>query len=238
MKQIARICVAIVLAGVSLSAFAGGINVREARKSVDFNTPYPFYIGASVGYGSTDWSMLTALPGQAASSVSPVSADDTGVTGGFMVGYQFSKMFAFEFSYSHFPRTTLKFDPWSIYWNNDVRQDDDPITRYLHTDTDAFGFVGKFIVPVRDTDSFFAFASAGLGIVHRSFEEYEDIFPPTNHVGATFGVGMIFVINRHLTAETAFQYYTGYGKAADGPVIKYVPFLYQGYIDLAYHFSF
>lgn len=208
-----------------LLLIATTIGMAKKRESVGFDTPFPFYIGASIGYGSTDWNMLVANPDSSASYVSPTSATDEGLTYGGMIGYQFSPMFAMEFGYTHFANTKLGFDPYAVYWNLP-----EPTTVVSHTN--AFDLVGKFIVPVKGTDHFDAFASAGMGVVRRS-----DILTTTNRIGASFGVGMIFMINRHFSTEAGFQYWTGFGRADDGPAYKYVPFLYKGYVSGSYHWA-
>ncbi len=222
LKKCARGLLGAALLIICLSGFAGG----EDKDTTTFATPYHFYVGFTGGYGSTDWGMLVAQPGSLASYVSPIAADDTGGTVGATLGYQFSQMFALELGYTRFATANVKFDVGMPYWNYD------DVAHTLKTNTNAFDFVGKFIVPVKGTKSFHAFASAGLGVVNR-VDELVD----TSHVGAAFGVGMIFDLSKHITAEGGFQYLTGFGRANDGPVYKYVPFLYQGYFNVAYHFD-
>jgi opacity protein-like surface antigen len=215
-----------------LLGLAGLAGATVKHQQVSYHNPYPFYVGVSGGYGTTDWGMVTANEYDSAGFTNPVAlsmpinAKDKGLTYGFIVGYQPSPMFAIEANYTRFPTSKLTFTPYSYYWPDA----DEYIT--IPSSTYTYGLSGKFIVPVKGTDHFKAFASAGLSVVSR-----HDILASTQRVGAVFGVGTSYKITSHWSSEFGFQYYTGYGRSSILPAQDYIPFAYKAYLSVLYHFT-
>lgn len=208
----------------------GSLTTMACAAEPELRQPYPFYVGATGGYGTTDWSMLVtqeyvngALNPAALSS--PVLAKDKGITWGFLMGYQPSPVFALEVNYTRFPTSKITFAPFSAYW-----PDADDYTTIISS-TYTYGMSGKFLIPLKGTKQFNAFASAGLSIVSRS-----DPMVSTKRIGAVFGTGLVYHITPTWSTELGFQYYTGYGRSSILPANDYIPFAYKGYLAAQYHF--
>lgn len=189
------------------------------------NVPYPLYFGFSSGYGATTWSMIATANTITNPAIlsAPVGAKDTGYVWGFLLGYYIDSFFAVEFNYMHFPLTTITFFPASLYFPNSIN----PVT--ITSKTASYSLFGKFIIPTHLIKNLSAFANAGLAITCR-----KDILANKHHAEAIFGAGLIYIIGQ-VSAQVAFQYYTGYGKSEMLPAYDFIPFLYQVQFALAYH---
>ncbi len=189
----------------------------------------PFYVGLAGGFGSTDWSQLTAHCGNLDPSLcllalsAPLSAGDQGFVWGVFIGYEIQPHFAFEINYVRFPDTTIVFDEFSLY-----ATEDGVIT--MKSGTYAYSFLGKFMVHIGST-GLRGFATAGAAMVHRT-----DSLANDTHVNPTFGVGINYVFPFRMMMEIGFQYYAGYGQAVLKPAINYIPFLYDVHLKLGYQF--
>lgn len=187
--------------------------------------PHGFYIGPSIGYGSTDWSFLTAKETSAAASSSPIAAKDKGLVYGAMLGYQFNRFFALEASFMQFPKSSITFRNFSFYWPD--RENKTTIS----SNTQAYALYGKFIIPTW-VKKFNVFAGAGVKYTRRR----DELAKPGNRWGGIFVVGAMYHFTKHIAAELAIDYYTGYGKSEILPAYDYVPFLYQGHFAVLYYF--
>ncbi|MFK3617558.1 outer membrane beta-barrel protein [Coxiella burnetii] len=205
--------------------FASKANSIQTYDFPSICRTHPFYIGLSLGYGSTDWSQLVAkgtpmeIPLLAVST--PISAGDRGFLYGFVAGYELQPHFAIELNYTRFPNTTVVFDP-DFYTIK-------PIVS-MRSFTYAYNLVGKFMAQLGES-GFRGFANAGASFTHRN-----DLLVKGAHICPTFGVGINYVFIKRIMLEMGFQYYAGYGKAVINPGVNYVPFLYALTLKLAYRF--
>jgi opacity protein-like surface antigen len=187
----------------------------------------PFYVGAALGYASTDWSMLVTSPLSVAAASAPIGADDKGISYGFLAGYHVNKHFALEANYFHLNDSTIHFRAWNDYW---------PLrgtATYMSSETSVYALDAKFFVPVTFVKKLSGYASVGLGTVHR-----QDELADTYRMGGVFGAGLDYALSSRISTELAFQYYTGFGSAKSvNPAYDYVPFVYQAYADVTYHFA-
>lgn len=202
-----------------------------ADRQAYYHSHHPFYVGALLGYGSTDWSDLksncngiTQSQCEQLQDSAPTSAGDSGAVWGFTAGYEVQDHFAFEASYMDFPNTTIHFADFNFY----------PQLNYsgasVVSETYVYELIGKFMVPILGT-GIRGFADAGMAVTHRS-----DILNTFYHVNPTFGVGLDYVFNPHWMVDTEFQYIAGYAKATITPADDYSPFLYTVHVLLAYRF--
>ena len=114
---------------------------------------HPFYLGLSAGYGSTDWSMMSAkcdaeegYPCTLILESVPSAAHDSGFVGGVFVGYEVKPSFAIEANYAHFPKATIKFSGLNLY--DGLLP---PGVTQIESDTDAFYILGKFMTQLSTT---------------------------------------------------------------------------------------
>ena len=56
----------------------------------------------------------------------------------------------------------------------------------------------------------------------------------TRRDSVTFGVGFVYNISEHIMTELGVNYTAGYGESELNPAQDYVPFLYSGFLKLAY----
>lgn len=217
-----------------LSVLLSTISLAEGTPTYLRYGSHPFYIGGLLGYGSTDWSQMTANCGgnedcesDVEASV-PTAAGDSGAVIGLTMGYEVQPHFAFETSFMRFPTTKVTFTgainyPASYPFN-------DLGNASYNSYTYAYDFIGKFMVPIMNT-SIRAFADAGMAITHRT-----DPLNTFFHVNPTFGVGLDYVFAEHWMVDGEFQYIAGYAKTNTTPAVSYSPFLYSLHLVLAYRF--
>jgi len=194
---------------------------------------HPLYVGALAGYGSTDWSELTAkcngdmaCEADLLSSV-PRSAGDSGITAGVTIGYEIQPHFAFEASFIRFPDTKVVFDsPINTNCYPQLNNVNGTFTSHTY----VFDVIGKFMVSILGT-SIRGFADAGMAVTHR-----HDILNTFFHINPTFGVGLDYVFAEHWMVDGEFQYIAGYDKSTLTPADDYSPFLYSLHILIAYRF--
>lgn len=190
-------------------------------------TSAPFYIGTSLGYGSTDWDMLVTQKDSPASLSSPIGADDDGFVWGFLMGYYLCSNFALETDYMHFAKATITFENPNVYWPDQFTG-----TTTITSNTSAVNLMGKFIIPSYLLTQLNLFANAGLALIIRN-----DVLAKKTHPGGIFGVGAIYTFAHHIMSQIAFQFYTGYGRSEVKPAVDYIPFLWQIHFVLAYRFN-
>jgi hypothetical protein len=199
----------------------------------DNNEKRPYYFGPFLGYGTTTWRHL--IPKEDNFAGTPVTVQEGGFAGGFFFGYEFSKSFAVEGLYVHFPPAYLTLDqpysqPPDIDEKTGKNYGGDGI-RNLTTKTQAYAVYGKFMVPIPKTHVR-GFALAGVEVTLR-----DDILAKTKRVvGPIFGAGLNYEFNNRWTAELGFNYYAGDAQAKTRVVDNFMPFLYTAHMKFAYHF--
>lgn len=183
----------------------------------------PFYLGFTVGRGSTNWSGMVdkhAITDDSDLSV-PVRAEDTGFVWGGMAGYEFSPLFAVEFNYRHYSTSELHFDDMNQYFET---------AQNMPSRTQSINLVAKVMVPIFRT-GFRFYSELGPAYTYR-----RDVLANTGHMAAAFGGGFNLNITTHLMTQIGFNYTTGYGKSETAPVKDYFPFLYSVDFSLAARF--
>lgn len=197
-------------------AFSGESNNKSA---------YPFYLGITGGYGSTTWQGLVPPENKQATALllsTPSNVHEGGGLWGYFIGYEIIPHFALEASYTHYPNAKVMFDPTSLvaFENNGLTD--------LNTSTDATSLMAKFMVTIPYIEVK-AYSSAGAARVHR-----KDLIKESWRIGPTFSVGLSYNLTDHVMGEIGFNYTGGYGESELDPAEDYIPFLYSGYIHLAY----
>jgi hypothetical protein len=183
----------------------------------------PFYFGIKGGGGTTTWGSLVASKNQyAMSTATPIDVHEGGGVWGFYAGYEFIPTFAVEGAYTRYPDAKLTFDSFSLF-----AFDHEGLTKFT-THTETVSLSGKFMVLIPNT-SVRAFSSVGLAGLHR-----KDMIEDRWRASAAFDVGFNYNINDHLMAEIGFNYTSGYGESEINPAEDFMPFLYSGYLRLAY----
>ena len=187
-------------------------------------TSYPFYIGASTGWGSTNWSGLVDKNGfNDGSDLSvPVEASDTGQVWGILGGVEVNQNFAIQGEYQHYPTAWVGFDDFNQYF---------PAAENMPSNTVAYNAIAKFMVPIYHT-GIRAFSDLGPSYTYRT-----DSLAHVGHWGATFGGGFNYNLLPQLMVELNFNYTTGWDKSDTTPVLDYLPFLYSVNMALAYRFN-
>ena len=186
----------------------------------------PFYIGLTGGYGSTTWQGLVppkSKQGIAMLVSTPNNVDEGGNIYGAFAGYEIIPCFAVEASYTRYPDATISFAPMSIVAIVDG------VSQFVsHTET--YAVMAKFMLFIPHTN-IRVFSAAGPAEVHR-FDQLADIW----RLSPAFSVGLNYDFNAHIMGEIGFSYTGGYGESELNPADDYVPFLYSGFIHLAYRF--
>jgi len=186
---------------------------------------HPFYFGAAVGFGSTDWSQLiphcNPMDYLCDKSMlywsAPKEAGDKGLVHGFTLGYEVKPSWAVEVNYLHFPTTLIQFDEVSFYPEVTIRS-------YTYA---VFG-VAKFMTQIANT-GFRGYANAGIDFTSRN-----DPLTQTVRVAPTFGVGINYVLASRAMFELGFQYIAGFGICDEIPAKHYIPFLYAITLKIMY----
>ncbi len=205
------------------------------------DNPYPFYVGASTGYGSTNWDGLVnqdSVNYPYVETSAPSAAQDKGLVYGLFAGYNFTKNFAVEFRYIDFPTATVVFGPPTNYNANNVAS--------FQTSTYTYSLVGKVITPIGESP-FSVFADAGLVYTHRS-----DVLANSDmnaqgfdqgmngkkyNYGGMFGAGLYYQLTQHLFTGFEGTYGSGYGQSIEYPAKTYIPFTYAIQIEMGYRFA-
>lgn len=200
--------------------FANEFHMPQTAK-LDVAEKYPMYVGPIFGYGTTTWRQIVGRDDLSRLST-PVNVEEGGFTYGLLIGYNLSTWFALEASYVRIPTATIYLDPES--------SDDYPIKQFNNR-TNLYTIVGKFIVPISDTNVG-AFADAGMGIVQRS-----DFYANVSRITGAFGFGFMVNPVQHLLVQVGFRLYMGYGRSEALPVKDFVPFVYTVHMAVAYRFG-
>lgn len=211
LDKLKKILISIFLISIFSTSLANGTQVFQ---------PF-FYLGPSLGYGSTTWGMLVTTDEMASYSAPIAAKDDGGVIGGVM-GYQFTPSFGLEADYMHFSDSMVTFGAYSIYCDGMCPDD-----FTIRSKTSALSIFGKFTIPF--AKYFAAFANAGVAVIFR-----KDEFANKAHAGGVFGVGLEYFFSKYVMTQLAFQFYTGYGKSESEPALDFIPFLWQIHAIIAY----
>jgi hypothetical protein len=179
------------------------------------------------GYGTTTWKGLVPAESKknlAMSMSTPIDASEGGVAWGLFAGYEFMPYFALETRFMHYPNAKINFSPESLYAFENHGM------LYLNTHTVAGSLLGKFMVVIPST-SMRAYSSVGFAVVHR-----RDALCDRYRGAPAFGVGLNSNVTEHVMIELGTIFTTGYAESDLRPVNNYVPFLYAGFLQLAYRF--
>ncbi len=191
------------------------------------NFSHPLYVGVTGGYGSTTWGQLVPSENKASVAMSmstPTSVTEGGAVWGVFAGYELIPVFAFEGSYTRYPTAKVNFDSMSLFaFNHDGRL-------AFTTKTESAALVAKFMLIIPNT-KVRAYSSAGAAALHRY-----DVITDRWRLSPTFGVGFNYNLTEHLAAEVGVNYTGGYGESELDPAEDFVPFLYSGFLRLAYRF--
>ena len=211
---------------IFLCAFLYG-SFAFSQESTQFNpsSAHPFYVGVDGGYGSTTWNGLVPAPANmnlGMMTSTPLEVSEGGAVWGFFTGYEFSSHFALEANYMRYPKATIFFDKESIFaFENDNILE-------LHSDTDTISLMAKVMLDIPHT-RLRGYSSFGIAEIHR-WDDMND----TRRDSVTFGVGFVYNISEHIMTELGVNYTAGYGESELNPAQDYVPFLYSGFLKLAY----
>ncbi len=186
---------------------------------------HSLYIGGSGGYGATTWKGLVptaANQNMAMKTSTPVMVREGGAIWGLVGGYEFSPWFALEANYMRYPFATISFDEESIFaFENDG-------LRLLRTDTATISVMAKVMLAIPNT-ALRLYSSFGAAEIHRWDDMTEN-----RRYSPTFGLGFNYNVSEHIMAELGSNYTAGFGKSELNPAKDYVPFLYSGFLKLAY----
>lgn len=188
---------------------------------------HPFYVGAIGGYGSTTWKGL--VPTRENQNVAlmlstPIDVDEGGSVWGILTGYEFTRFFAIELNYIHFPEANIHFDSISLF-----SFDHDGLET-LTTQTETLTLMGKLMVPIPHS-KMKIFSGAGVAGVHR-----KDIVVDNWRPGPSFSVGVNCNFTAQIMGEIAGSFTAGYGESQLNPADAYFPFLYSVAAHLIFRF--
>lgn len=186
----------------------------------------PFYVGVTGGYGTTTWANLVPKEPNAAMSLStPTDVSEAGTIWGVYGGYEVLPCFAFEGSYMRYPKARLYFDELSLFsFYHDDRTE-------LTTRTESVSLVGKVMMFIPCVRNLRAYSDFGAAEVHRY-----DAIVDRWRLSPTFGAGFNYLLNPHTMIELGTEYVAGYGQSELDPADHFIPFLYSGFLRLAYRF--
>lgn len=215
MRALTTLCVAL----CSSATFA------EALVQPNTAFKHPFYVGVTAGYGSTTWQGLVpsdANKNEAMSISTPISVTEGGGVWGGFAGYEFSPYFALEAQYTRYPDATVSFDEMSLFaFDNEGLLD-------LHTKTETISVIAKVMLMIPRTNTR-VYSAAGVAETHR----WDDL-SESRRLTPEFGVGLHYNFSEHVLGEFGANYTAGYGESELNPAKDYVPFLYAGFVRLAY----
>ncbi len=217
-----------------LAACVGSLIATSASaisKALQPLVAHRFSAGPLFGYGTTNWSMLSAYCQgdedclNTVSASAPVSAEDKGFLWGLHAGYQIVENFGVEAVYRRFHNSIINFGIYTFY---DKLPPETPsqITSSVY----AYSLMGKFYAPLFGS-RFYAYAAIGPTVTHRN-----DILTERTHVNLSFGMGFGSVFWKQFQANVAFFYATGYDHPTTTPAESYTPFLLTVELELAYLF--
>lgn len=189
------------------------------------NPRYPLYAGLIGGVGSTTWDgLVPAKENQnlALMMSTPTQVQEGGPVWGVFMGYELFKYFALEVNYIKYPHAIVHFDPMSIF--SAANDDEQEFTTHAET----VNLSAKVMVPIPHT-TINIYSTAGVARLHR-----EDILIDHWRVTPAFGFGLNHDFTPHIMGDIGANYTAGFGDAQLSPSDTYYPFLYSGFVRLAY----
>jgi hypothetical protein len=188
---------------------------------------YPFYVGASSGYGSTMWSGLVPQSGKinAALALStPNNVTEGGAIWNVFLGYELIPQFAVEAGYTHYPVARINFSKRSLFALQHLGATE------FSSHTESISMIAKImlIIPTTNVRAFSSFGVAGV----RRYDVLRSVW----RASPTFGLGVNYNFTPHIMGEFGADYTAGYGESELSPASDYVPFLYSVFMRIAYRF--
>lgn len=189
---------------------------------------HPFYFGIGAGYGSTTWSGL--VPNRSNSSpamllATPIKTSEGGFSWMAFAGYELNHYFAVESKYERYPTARVIFDAENSLYSYNHNG-----ASYFSSQTESVGIMGKILMDIPRTP-LRAYSNFGIAGVHRS----DSVLNHWN-VGPTFGFGLNYPFTPHWMAELGITYTGGNGEPEQTPCDDYTPFIYGGFLRIAYRF--
>jgi opacity protein-like surface antigen len=186
---------------------------------------HPFYVGATGGYGETTWGQLVSDNSDDSPALdmsAPINASEGGLVWGVYGGYEFIRAFALEASYMRYPTASIQFSPLSFFsFFHDGRTS-------FSSKTESVSLVAKVMVPI-PCSSFRLYSTFGAAGVHR-----DDVAANVWRLSPQFGAGLNYDITDRTMLELGTEYVAGYGQSELEPATHYIPFLYSGFLRIAY----
>lgn len=188
---------------------------------------HPFYFGLGTGFGSTTWYGLIPSRENLNDAIllsTPIRVEEGGAIYGLYSGFEFSPHFAIEAMYWRYPRAKVIFSQDSLFaFDHEDRTE-------FNTETQNIAIQVKVLLPVADTPFRF-FTAAGVAKIYR-----DDEITKQSLVSPTFSIGFHCDFDPHWLGQFGFNYTAGYGTSEIHPANGYIPFLYSGFLGLAYRF--
>ena len=191
--------------------------------------------GAYVGGGLGESVINTPNPVNNAFTQQYVSHDKGGLGERVFGGYNFNKYVGLEVAYANYARSLYK--AYAFDDSTPLAMGTFSVKRTL----DALSLVAKGYLPLGES-GFNLYALGGMAEVASSVElDYENVpmFPDENKtyysLRPTYGLGMSYDINSHLTASVEYSHIQGKGDLKTSPSAIPSAELYT--LNLAYNFS-
>lgn len=186
---------------------------------------HPFYFGGTAGAGSTTWEGLVPTEQNQNGALvmsTPIEVEEGGGVFGSFIGYEVNPYFAVEAAYTHYPSANVRFDQLSLFsFNNNFEEE-------YTTRTETVSVMGKIMLVIPNTN-IRAYSSAGVADLHR-----KDMLLDDWRLSPTFSLGLNYNFTPRIMGEIGANYTAGFGESALEPCDTYFPFLYSGFIRLAF----
>ncbi len=211
----------------SASLFSASVPVPTSTGTSSLTADHPFYLGLGSGVGSTTWYGLVPTGKNQNSAIqlsTPIRVNEGGTIYGFFAGYEISPHFAIEATYWQYPDAEVIFSEDSLF-----AYDHDDRTQF-RSSTYNIGLIAKLLIDIPNTPAHL-FSGAGIARIYRS-----DEITNQSRLSGTFVLGLSYDFTAHWTGQLGINYTAGYGESALNPANGYIPFLYSGYLGLAYRF--
>jgi hypothetical protein len=191
--------------------------------SVAFAAPQGFFMGAGVGYGSSDWSYLVAHDKLSSVSV-PDAAKDSGAVLNLFAMWGLSSHFGIKAGAEFFPTSKVHFAERSNY----------PIfhdkATWMKSSSQVYSVALDWMLPLKHKP-YYLFSEVGASVTHR-----HDVLANKWRVGPLFGAGIGYDGKKSMS-ELGFTYTAGNAVADQTPAYDYVPFSYDLYFEYGYKLS-
>jgi OOP family OmpA-OmpF porin len=201
-KKITLVCLAMMGAAAMSCAHATGAGT---------------YLGFVAGVSNMNNKTQDVQLGTTPETAVPVAPSNTGVAGGFILGYQINPYAAFEFGYTHYPTSTYS-------------QPDGSLLEHDSTiNTNAIDIAMKGSFPFKSVNVF-----GKLGMIEVSASGSGSLAPlgegrqPNNNaLRPLYGVGVGYDISQNWGVSLAYTVYTGGGGVEGADLLG---------LEVAYHF--